>query len=37
MRIIAFDVRPDEKDEFARQAARAEVDELVCLPDPLTS
>ena len=37
MRIVAFDVRPDEKDEFARQAARAEVDELVCLPDPLTS
>ena len=36
MRIIAFDVRPDEKDEFARQAARAEVDELVCLPEPLT-
>lgn len=37
MRIIAFDVRPDEKDEFERQAARAEVDELVCCPEPLTA
>ena len=37
MRIIALDVRPDEKDEFERQAARAEVDELVCCPEPLTA
>ena len=37
MRIIAFDVRPDEHDEFARQAARPDVDELVCRPEPLTA
>lgn len=37
MKIIAFDARPDEKDEFERQAARAEVDELVCRPEPLTA
>ncbi len=30
MRIAAFEVRDDEKDEFARQAKRAGVDELVC-------
>lgn len=30
MRIVAFDVRPDERAEFVRQAARAEVSELVC-------
>lgn len=28
MRIAAFEVRPDERDEFARQAERAGVDEL---------
>lgn len=37
MRIIAFDVRPDEAGEFERQAARAEVDELVCRPETLTA
>ena len=37
MKIIAFDARPDEKDEFERQAARAEVAELVCRPEPLTA
>ena len=37
MRIIAFDVRPDERDEFERQAARADVDELVCREEPLTA
>lgn len=37
MRIVAFDVRPDEHDEFVRQAARADVDELVCHAEPLTA
>ena len=37
MRIIAFDVRPDEREEFGRQAARADVDELVCREEPLTA
>ena len=37
MRIVAFDVRPDEHDEFVRQAARADVDELVCHAEPLTT
>ena len=37
MRIVAFDVRPDEQAEFERQAARAEVSELVCHPFPLTA
>lgn len=37
MRIIAFDVRPDERAEFARQAARTEMDELVCREEPLTA
>lgn len=37
MRIIAFDVRPDEQAEFGRQARREGVDELVCRPYPLTS
>lgn len=37
MRIIAFDVRPDEHEEFARQAARGDVDELVCRDEPLTA
>ena len=37
MRIVAFDVRPDERDEFSRQAARPEVDELVCCERPLTA
>lgn len=37
MRIIAFDVRPDERAEFDRQAARAGVDELACRPYPLTA
>lgn len=37
MRIAAFDVRPDERDEFARQAARGEVDELVCHAEPLAA
>ena len=37
MRIIAFDVRPDERAEFERQAARPEVGELVCREEPLTA
>ncbi|HJA29797.1 MAG TPA: lactate dehydrogenase [Candidatus Olsenella pullicola] len=37
MRIVAFDVRPDEQAEFERQAARTEVSELVCHPFPLTA
>lgn len=37
MRIIAFDVRPDERAEFERQAQRPEVGELVCREEPLTA
>ena len=37
MRIIAFDVRPDERAEFERQAARPEVGELVCREEPLSA
>lgn len=37
MRIIAFEVRPDEQAEFERQAARADVGELVCRADALTA
>ena len=37
MRIIAFDVRPDEQAEFERQARREGVDELACRPYPLTA
>lgn len=36
MRIIAFDVRPDERAEFERQAQRPDVDELTCCEGPLT-
>lgn len=36
MRIIAFDVRPDERAEFERQASRPDVDELTCHEGPLT-
>lgn len=36
MRIIAFDVRPDERAEFERQALRPDVDELTCCEGPLT-
>lgn len=37
MRIIAFDVRPDERAEFERQAQRPDVDELTCCEGPLTT
>lgn len=37
MRIIAFEVRPDERAEFERQARRAGIDELACREDPLTA
>lgn len=37
MRIIAFDVRPDERAELGRQAGRAGVDELACREEPLTA
>ena len=37
MRIIAFEVRPDEREEFERQASRAGVDELACREESLSA
>ena len=37
MRIIAFEVRPYEREEFERQASRAGVDELTCREEPLSA